>query len=200
MINHSERSRWGCLALVSYVPGPLGAVLDRLRHPPVGSTNPKAHVTLLPPRPLRAPIEAASFAIREILQEFPPFQIELSGIRRFPETNVIYLDIAAGHSALHALHKSLNSGLLADAEAFEFLPHLTLSGPLSAEVSEEVRLDIEKAWDAVPLDRSFWLQETMLLWISPASEHGSWQQLWSLRLGANAAAASASQASATLGT
>jgi 2'-5' RNA ligase len=175
-------------------------VLDRLRHPPVGVGNPKAHVTLLPPRPLQAPIEVASFAIQEILQSFSAFQVEFSGIRRFPETNVIYLDVAEGKSALHTLHESLNTGVLADAEAFEFRPHLTLSAPLPSEVSEEVRQDIEVAWNQVLLPRSYRLEETMLLWISPSSENGSWQQLWNLRLGATAAAASASRSSASLGT
>jgi 2'-5' RNA ligase len=200
MIKPSERSRWGCVALVSYVPSPLGAVLDRLRHPPVGAENPRAHVTLLPPRPLQAPIEVASLAIQETLRSFSAFQVQFSGIRCFPETNVIYLDIGEGKSALHTLHDSLNTGVLADSEAFEFLPHLTLSSSLPTEVSEEVRQDIEAAWTQVMVPRSYWLEETVLLWISPANEGGSWQQLWNLRLGATAAAASASHSSITLGT
>jgi 2'-5' RNA ligase len=175
-------------------------VLDRLRHSPVVGDNPRAHVTLLPPRALPVPVEVASSAIQETLQGFSPFPVEFSRIRRFPETNVIYLDIAEGKSALHALHNSLNAGVLNDAEAFEFLPHLTLSTPLPEEVSEEVRQDIESDWKEVLVHRGFWLEETVLLWISPTSERGSWQQLWNLRLGANAAAASAAPSSATLGT
>ena len=200
MIKPSEHSRWGSVALVSYVPAPLGAVLDRLRHSPVGTGNPRAHVTLLPPRALQVPIEVASSTIQETLQGFSPFPVEFSDIRRFPETNVIYLDIAEGKASLHALHQSLNAGVLSDAEAFEFLPHLTLSAPLPEEVSEEVRQDIESDWNEVLCPRGFWLEETVLLWISPTSERGSWQPLWNLRLGVNAAAASAAPSGATLGT
>lgn len=200
MIKPSEHSRWGSVALVSYVPAPLGAVLDRLRHSPVGAGNPRAHVTILPPRALQVPIEVASSAIQETLQGFSPFPVEFAGIRCFPETNVIYLNISEGKSALHTLHRSLNAGVLSDAEAFEFLPHVTLSEPLPEEVSEEVRHDIESDWNKVAFPRGFWLEETVLLWISPSSERGSWQPLWNLRLGANAAAAAATQSAATLGT
>ena len=48
----------------------------------------------------------------------------------FSETNVLYLEISSGNDALHKLHESLNTGLLAHDENFNFLPHLTISGSI----------------------------------------------------------------------
>lgn len=197
MRKHSESSHWGAVALVSYVPAPLGAALDRLRHAWSTDGTPKAHVTLLPPRPLLASVEVASAAIHEVLQHFQPFQVEFSSIHRFPETNVIYLDVIEGRSSLHELHKSLNSGVLAHAEVFDYLPHLSLSCPLPANLSEAAHRGIERAWNELNVPRRFRLEETVLLWRSPGSEPGQWQRLWARRLGVAVAAASAAHAAVT---
>lgn len=195
MRKHSEASHWGAVALVSYVPAPLGAALDRLRHTWSTDGSPKAHVTLLPPRPLLAPVEVASVAIHNVLQHFQPFQVQFSTIHRFPETNVIYLDVTEGRSLLHDLHESLNSGVLAHAEVFEYLPHLSLSCPLPAHQSEEACRAIERAWNELTIPRGFRLEETVLLWRSPGSEPGQWQRLWTRQLGVAVAAASAAHSS-----
>jgi len=197
MKNNPEQSRWGSVALVSYVPAPLGATLDRLRHVTPIDSSPQAHVTLLPPRPLLAPVEVASTAIQEVLKRFQPFQVQFSSIHRFPNTNVIYLDIAEGRSALHALHDSLNSGVLAHTEVFDYLPHLSLSFPLPEDLSEEVHQKAEAAWNEITAPRGFQLEETVLLWKSPGSEPGRWQRLWTRQLGINAVAASAAHSTVT---
>ncbi len=187
----STQSRWGSVALVSYVPAPLGTVLDRLRHALSLDGSPKAHVTLLPPRPLMAPVEKASAAIQFVLQQFQPFEIQFSTVHRFPDTNVIYLNITEGNSSLNALHDCLNSGVVAHTEIFEYLPHLTLSCPLPIHLSEEARQAAENAWKNVTAPHRFSLEEAVLLWASPGSEPGNWQRLWTRSLGTAAVAASA---------
>ena len=54
-IKLSDVAEWGSFALVAYIPEPLGAFLQSMRHDLPGQENPQAHITVLPPRPLKAP-------------------------------------------------------------------------------------------------------------------------------------------------
>ena len=112
----SDLPEWGSFALVAYIPEPLGAFLNSLRRALPGDDNPQAHITVLPPRPLKAGVDLVSREAQAILSGFSPFFVELSDVKVFPETNILYLDIASGNEALHALHDALNIGLLAHEE------------------------------------------------------------------------------------
>ncbi|MBV9265096.1 MAG: 2'-5' RNA ligase family protein, partial [Acidobacteriaceae bacterium] len=115
---------WGFFALVTYVPDPLGSVINNLRLSLPGEFR-QTHITILPPRPLRLPVDAASDYSRRVLNQFGPFEVELTSVDRFPVTNVLYLDLAEGSEAVHELHDALNTGDLLFREEFEFYPHLT---------------------------------------------------------------------------
>jgi hypothetical protein len=52
-----------------------------------------------PPRPLAGTPEQAWGELRERLVEFAPFEIELGGVEIFPETQVIYIALAAGRGS-----------------------------------------------------------------------------------------------------
>ena len=67
-------------ALVSYLPEPLAGFLDRLRADLVRECHAKAHVTILPPRPIFGPIESAWDQLRVGLHDFQPFRVELKSI------------------------------------------------------------------------------------------------------------------------
>lgn len=183
MQNHrSEVSAWGRLTLVSYIPDPLGAFLHSLRRFLPGNHHAQPHVTILPPRPLRSPKETASREAQSILRQFPSFDVELSQVRCFPQTNMMYLNVARGDSQLHRLHRVLNTGGLAYAERFEFLPHLTLGGPVPACSLSTVRDQTESAWRASNCSPRFSMLEVVCLWLSPAAVGGDWQRLWSQSL------------------
>lgn len=137
----SEMQEWGSFALVAYIPDPLGSFLNSLRQVLPGEENPHAHITLLPPRPLKSPVEAASLQAQKILAKFQPFSVELAEVCTFPETNVVYLEISEGSAQLHELHDALNSADLAHDEDFEFKPHLTLSGPVGSCDIGQVRTE-----------------------------------------------------------
>jgi 2'-5' RNA ligase superfamily len=178
----SEASRFGQFALVSYIPEPLGSFFYELRGTLPGESNPQAHVTILPPRPLRLPVDSASEQTLRVLSNFPAFEIELSTVQRFPETNFLYLDIGDGNSQVHDLHDALNTGELACAEEFEFRPHLTLGGPIP-EPDVHVHLDqAQIAWLAADHSRRFTLDEIVFLWLNPANRKGEWHRLWSYNL------------------
>ncbi|HSU32217.1 MAG TPA: 2'-5' RNA ligase family protein [Bryobacteraceae bacterium] len=189
MNTHSEFLEADCIALVSYVPDPLGPALDQLRQHLTPNGNTRAHITLLPPRPLLVPVDLASQVILETLQCAAPFEVEISGVRCFPGTNVLYLGIGEGTSCLHDLHDSLNSGALAHTELFDYLPHLTLSAPLSPHHVDGARQLIEDAWQGVIPPPRFRLDEAALLWRNPGTEPGHWERLWTQRLGTAAAVA-----------
>src|SRR6266446_7411292 len=97
-------------ALVSYLPEPLASFLDKLRQELVPECHAKAHVTVLPPRPIFCPPEDAWQELKQGLQDFPPFRLELADVRIFPVTQVIYLPVGRGHRELERLHTALNTG------------------------------------------------------------------------------------------
>jgi 2'-5' RNA ligase len=179
----TQTTEWGSFALVSYIPDPLGSFLHNLRASFPGEHNPQPHITLLPPRPLKLPVDAASQKAHNILLQFAAFEVELSKVRSFPETNVLYLDIAKGYRVLRDLHQALNAGDLDHTEEFEFRPHLTLSGRVESAHLPWVRREAETAWYSSDHPRRFTLDEVIFLWLSPESRHCEWQGVSLHRLG-----------------
>lgn len=178
----SESSVWGLFALVSYIPEPLGSFFHTLRGTLPGESNPQAHVTILPPRPLRVPVDTASDQAVHILSGFAAFEVELCSVGRFAETNFLYLDIGDGSARFHDLHDALNAGDLAHAEEFEFRPHLTLGGPVPEAKVNSIQGQAEVAWLSADQPRRFTVDEIVFLWLSPDSADNEWHRLWSYNL------------------
>jgi 2'-5' RNA ligase len=142
-------------ALVSYLPDPLAGFLDRLRAELVPGCHSKAHVTLLPPRPLMCPSEAAWSEIERKLRDVPPFRVELAEIEVFPVTQVIYISVNAGNAELRQLHRILNVGSCAFEEPFDYHPHVTLAQDLEPDQLPEAIETARKRWREFPGARSF---------------------------------------------
>ena len=142
-------------ALVSYLPDRLGSFLDHLRGDLVQECSAKAHVTVLPPRPLHCGPEKAWQLLEQRLQGFQPFVIELGGIEVFPVTQVIYLAITTGHDELKRLHSSLNTGQLGFDEPFEYHPHVTLAQDLDPSQVQAVCERAAAMWREFSHPRSF---------------------------------------------
>ncbi|HEX8985685.1 MAG TPA: hypothetical protein VF767_09645, partial [Bryobacteraceae bacterium] len=83
-------------ALVTYIPGELGAFLDELRRDLVPACMPRAHVTILPPRPLSAPKELAVEELDAEIRELASFEIEARSVDVFWKTSVIFLALGTG--------------------------------------------------------------------------------------------------------
>src|SRR5579872_1399003 len=90
------RERINSFALVSYIPEPLATFLDRLRQELVPNCFLRAHVTILPPRPISSTPEAAWETIRTLAPRFSPFDIEMTEVEVFPISDVIYIGIGRG--------------------------------------------------------------------------------------------------------
>ena len=152
---NGEGTRVNSFALVSYLPDPLGNFLDRLRSELVHECHAKAHVTILPPRPLNCGSEAAWRFLQEHLRDFQPFVVELGSVEIFPVTQVIYLSVETGHAELKRLHASLNTDGLSFDEPFVYHPHLTLAQDLEPAEVQPVYHKAATRWREFSHARSF---------------------------------------------
>jgi len=118
-------------ALVVYLPEPLAGFLDDLRKELVPGCTPRAHVTILPPRPLEADLGQALNHARITVGGVAPFHIRAGQVEIFPATDVIYLNISEGERELREMYRALNQGPLAFREPFPYHPHITLAQDLA---------------------------------------------------------------------
>jgi hypothetical protein len=135
----------GVFALVIYVPDPLGRFLDDLRRDLVPHDNPRAHVSVLPPRPLSVEWQIASSQLRTLSEMWRPFDIELTRIAVFPVTNVIYIELGEGAGELRQMH-SVASCCLAFDEPFVYHPHVTLAQEIDCARVTEMCERAERQW------------------------------------------------------
>ena len=133
-------------ALVIYVPEPLGSFLDDLRRELAPGSNPHAHVSVLPPRPLAVEWQAASAQTRALAEGWAPFEIALTGLRTFPVTNVIYLEIGAGAADLRRMNAAMNTGALEFQEPFPYQPHITLAQEIPQEQVRAIQELARRRW------------------------------------------------------
>lgn len=177
----------GSFALVSYVPEPLGSFLHSLRQILPAEKDTQAHITILPPRPLKVPVQTAILQTQAVLERFSPFEVHLSLVDSFPRTNILYLDVGDGLNFLYEMHAALSTGDLGHAEAFEFRPHLTIGGPVPPEQLEPVKRLTEQKWRSSPHAPGFTLAEIVGLWSPSGETAGDWRRFWCYRLKANSA-------------
>lgn len=126
-----RETRINSFALVSYLTGPLADLLDEIRHDFAPESRAKAHLTILPPRPLASFDSSTAIpeALQELqthLQDFAPFDVDLGDIEVFPDTFVIYVSIKSGFEKLERMHQALNAGSLAWEEPHSYHPHVTV--------------------------------------------------------------------------
>lgn len=169
-------------ALVTYTPEPLREWLLQLRRSlPVESSS-EPHITILPPRPLMLPAPEAWQKITSILNGWAPFEVELSEVQVFPETNVLYLQVSDGYTILEDMHSTLNTGDFFHEETFSFHPHLTVGGPVPVQDLQQIHRKAIQAWEASGCPCRFKVEEFAFVCIS-TSEHGrEWNRLWMHKL------------------
>ena len=136
-------------------------------------------------------MESASRAAQSILKRWQSFSVELSEVKVFPETNILYLDIGRGSGTLHELHDELNTGELAYDENFDFLPHLTISGPISKRRLAKVHQEAKRTWEEQRGVAEFEVKEVVALWQPPHGSPDDWNRVWSEKLRENGRSAQA---------
>ena len=167
-------------ALVSYIPEPLAGFLDRSRSELVPNCFLRAHVTILPPRPLEAAPEKAWTELREAAFGLDPFNVELNGIEIFPVSDVIYVALGAGQDQLKRMHDALNRGKLIYQEPFLFHPHVTLAQNLTPDQVDELSEVARKRWITYTGPRSFRVHT--ITFVQNTKRHG-WVDLGEAILG-----------------
>jgi hypothetical protein len=155
--------RLNVFALVVYIPDPLGGFLDGLRKELVPACQPHAHVSVLPPRPLAVEWRRASEQVRAVLEAWPPFEIALTGIRVFPVTDVVYIDIGSGAAELCRMHAAMDAGWLAFEEPFGYSPHITLAQEFPHQQLPEIHQLARRRWSEYRGPRSFLAKQAMFV-------------------------------------
>jgi 2'-5' RNA ligase len=142
-------------ALVSYFSGPLAEYLTRLRRELVPDCEARAHLTILPPRPIQGTAEDAVRDLAQNLQEFAPIFVELGDIEIFKDSRVIFVSVKTGHLGLEIMHDALNTGGVAFEEPFPYHPHITLAQDLPPESIDDVLERARQHWRQWPHPRNF---------------------------------------------
>jgi 2'-5' RNA ligase len=144
-------------AVVAYLPEELGSFLDRLRRRfDPGLAAWLAHVTILPPRPLPAPLDESLEIIRKRCALVEPFEAVIQDATTFwPVSGVVYLSFSDGVERLVQLHDALNSSALAQQEAFPYVPHVTIAQDLDEAGTQKVLSDVAREWAQYDARRAF---------------------------------------------
>jgi len=145
--------RINLFALVVYIPDPLAGFLDDLRRELVPDCLPRAHLTILPPRPLQGGADAAIERAQTVAGGFAPFDIAAGDVEMFPTTEVIYIGIQNGENELREMYRALNKGPLAFDEPFPYHPHITLAQGLPPGRAQSLYELARKRWAEAPYSR-----------------------------------------------
>jgi 2'-5' RNA ligase len=167
-------------SLVAYLPEPLGGFLNQIRRELVAGCAARAHITILPPRPLagswtKAWTEAWD-EVQRRLQGFAPFQVELGDVRVFDGSNVLYLSLISRRSELEQLNALTNTGRLHCISNFRYQPHVTLALGFAGDDVVRAQTLAQRAWQEYKGARHFLLDNLTLVqnttddrWIDLAS-------------------------------
>jgi 2'-5' RNA ligase len=131
-------------AAVAYVRSPVGIFVEQLRrelHP--AHTHADAHLTILPPRPLRGTEQQAIELLRDICRTTVPFEITMGDVESFlPVTPTVFIRVARGAYRMRELRDRMNRDVLHCEEPWPYMPHLTI---VKAGTADEVPKVIEVA-------------------------------------------------------
>jgi 2'-5' RNA ligase len=166
-------------ALVAYIPNPLGHYLDGLRVQLVPGYDPRAHVTLVPPRPLPGSEQEALSHIQECCRDLSAFEIEVTSVAVFESSKVVYLELGAGREDLIRIHRYLNQGPLYYEEPYLYHPHITLAQDLTAAQVDGKAAQARQIWSRFTSPRYFTVEELVFV-RSGGNNH--WEDLASIHL------------------
>jgi len=172
--------RINSFALVSYIPEPLGGFLDRMRQELVPDCFLRAHVTILPPRPISSSPGAAWDLIRWYAPQFAPFEVDLTSVEVFPVSDVIYVNIASGSEQLNKMHATLNADGLRCPEAFAYHPHVTLAQNLQPDQVDELTRVARARWAECSYSKKFLVDKAVFV---QNTRRNAWIDLGECRLG-----------------
>jgi 2'-5' RNA ligase len=155
--------RINSFALVGYIPEPLAGFLDRLRQELVPNCFLRAHVTILPPRPICTSPEAAWETVRTLAPRFAPFDVEMTEVEVFPVSDVIHIDIGRGREEMECIHTELNVDGLKFLEPYPYHPHVTLAQDLKGDEVDELIRVARARWAECKLPKTFHVEKVFFV-------------------------------------
>ena len=172
--------RLNSYALVAYVGGPVARFVDKLRAELSPGCPHHAHITVLPPRPLDCPpAEGADFA-RHLVAQFDPFDVRPGEMLEFRNTQVIYISLVSGIVELNAMHDVLNTGVLGQAEAHPYVPHITVGRELAPVSFDHSLVLSRRRWEEFGARPS--LRIETVTFVQEQADH-TWRDLAEFALG-----------------
>jgi 2'-5' RNA ligase len=148
-------------ALVTYVKNPTGEFVENLRrelHPQLPHLP--AHLTILPPRPLRGSESAALHVLEQICGKEQPFEVNLGEVQTFcPATPTVYIRVDGQAARMCELHGRLNHDVLAFEEEWAYIPHLTIVKMSSQEAAQDAVRIARQRWAEYRGSRSILLEQ-----------------------------------------
>jgi len=169
-------------ALVAYLKNPAGGFVENLRrelHPDLPHLA--AHLSILPPRPLRGSESSALQVLERICGNEEPFEVTLGDVETFiPVTPTVYIRVQVGATRMIELHSKLNTEALAFKEQWPYIPHLTIV-KMSTEQAARTAFEVaHKCWAHYTGSRRILLEK--LTFVREEVEH-CWVDLAPVPLG-----------------
>jgi 2'-5' RNA ligase len=166
-------------AVVVYLGDPIARFIDSLRRELNPGCPYRAHITVLPPRPIWIPTEQAIEKAGRILSRFEPFEITFGAVTTFESTHVVKLSLQSGLSELRTLHDILNTGPFEQAEEYKYVPHVTICHDVTGDACTQ-HLEVARGrWASFAAPR-VWVDT--LAFVQQNSE-SNWTDLADLALG-----------------
>lgn len=167
-------------ALVAYLRGPLADFVDNLRHGITPGCTHRAHITLLPPRPLSGGVEEAIAHCENVLHNSKPFDVHAAAVSLFETSEVIKLSVDVGGEQLCDLHDKLDQGPLRYDEKFDYEPHITLAQNIATEQLQDRLRQAQDAWREIGPAATFTLSVCTFV---QEVECDCWSDLATVQLG-----------------
>jgi 2'-5' RNA ligase len=157
----------------------LPARLERLRRRSVGDAadGVPAHLTLLYPFVDPERLDAGvRRALADVAVRHRPFEYDLAGSARWPDTVYVRVDPEAPFARLQAdLARRFPEFPLYGGEAFTYVPHVTVAE--GGAVNDAATLD-DPGWAALPIRA-----RASSIELIARTENGRWRTRWRIRLG-----------------
>lgn len=146
-------------ALVAYVKSPAGEFVENLRrelHPDLPHLA--AHLTILPPRLLHGTEKDALQLLERVCGAEEPFSVNLGPVETFiPITPTVFIRVEA-EGPMCALHRKLNTEVLACTEEWPYIPHLTIVKMAGEQPAHEAFETARQRWEAYSGSRRILLE------------------------------------------
>ncbi len=168
-------------ALVAYIHHPVGEFVEDLRqelHPVTARMA--AHLTILPPRELCGPEQAALEFLEDACSRIVPFDVGLGDVETFlPTTPTVFIQVTRAAYRMRELHDQLSAKALLCEEVWPYIPHLTILKTDLDQQALDAAVVAKERWAQFRGPRTIRVDELMFV----REKEGVWQDVAPVPLG-----------------